>query len=282
MVYATNKTDIDDAIYALRLRLKILNLIRKVKSGHTAGSLSCIDFIYILYKYILQIAPTRIHDNNRDRYIQSKGHAVEALYIILSEMGYFDPQLLETYLKFGSNFIGHVSKKIPGIEQSTGSLGHGLSLGAGMALAGQLNSQYYRVFVLLGDGEMAEGSVWEAVIFAAHYKLSNLIAVIDRNRLQITDTTDVLMKAEPLADKFTSFGWHVMEMDGHDITQLKKSLGSLSSHKEKPTAILMNTIKGCGISYMENDICWHHKVPTDEEYNIAVNEIQTKIRLMEE
>ncbi|EJF98898.1 hypothetical protein MEI_00065 [Bartonella vinsonii subsp. arupensis Pm136co] len=159
MICAINNADICDAIYALRLRLKILDLIRKAKSGHTASSLSCIDFIYILYKYILQITPTRIHDNNRDRYIQSKGHAVEALYIVLSEMGYFDPKLLETYLKFGSNFIGHVTKKIPGIEQSTGSLGHGLSLGAGMALSGQLNSQSYRVFVLLGDGEMTEGSV---------------------------------------------------------------------------------------------------------------------------
>ncbi|UTO28664.1 transketolase [Bartonella harrusi] len=259
MAYATNKADICDAIYALRLRLKILNLIRKAKSGHIADSLSCIDFIYILYRYILQINPTRIHDPNRDRYVQSKGHAVEALYIVLSEMGYFYPQQLDTYLKFDSHFIGHVSKKVLGIEQSTGSLGHGLSLGAGMALAGQFNSQSYRVFVLLGDGEMAEGSVWEAVLFAAHYKLSNLIAVIDRNRLQITDTTDVLMKTEPLADKFISFGWHVMEMDGHDITQLKESLGTLSLHKEKPTAILMNTIKGNGISIMENDIRWHHK-----------------------
>ncbi|WP_273755994.1 transketolase [Bartonella sp. MM73XJBT] len=280
MAYATNKADIDDAIYALRLRLKILNLIRKAKSGHTAGSLSCIDFIYILYKHILQINPKRIHDPNRDRYVQSKGHAVEALYIVLSEMEYFDPQLLDTYLNFGSDFIGHVTKKVSGIEQSTGSLGHGLSLGAGMALSGRMNSQSYRVFVLLGDGEMAEGSVWEAALFSAHYKLSNLIAVVDRNRLQITGTTDVLMRTEPLADKFTSFGWHVVEIDGHDITQLKTSLTSSPFHKDKPTAIIMNTIKGSGISYMENDITWHHKVPTDEEYNLAVNEIETKIQLM--
>ncbi|WP_275450237.1 1-deoxy-D-xylulose-5-phosphate synthase N-terminal domain-containing protein [Bartonella vinsonii] len=157
-----------------------------------------------------------------------------------------------------------------------------MSLDAGMALSGQLNSQSYRVFVLLGDGEMTEGSVWEAILFAAHYKLSNLIVVVDRNRLQITDTTDVLMKTEPLADKFINFGWHVVEIDGHDITQLKKSLSSSPFHKDKPTAILMNTIKGCGISYMENDICWHHKVPTDEECNIVVNEIQTKIQLMGE
>ncbi|EJF96402.1 transketolase [Bartonella taylorii] len=280
MAYASNKADIYDAICSLRLRLKILDLIKRAKSGHIASSLSCIDFIYILYKYILQINPTRIHDINRDRYVQSKGHAVEALYIVLSEMGYFDPKLLDTYLKFGSNFIGHVTKKVPGIEQSTGSLGHGLSLGAGMALSGQLNSQSYRVFVLLGDGEMTEGSIWEAVLFSAHYKLSNLIAIVDRNRLQITDTTDILMKTEPLADKFTSFGWHVVEIDGHDITQLKTSLGLPPFHKDKPTAIIMNTIKGSGISYMENNITWHHKVPTDEEYNLAVNEIKTKIQLM--
>ncbi|WP_273760642.1 transketolase [Bartonella sp. ML70XJBT.G] len=280
MAYATNKADIDDAIYALRLRLKILDLIRKAKSGHTAGSLSCIDFIYILYKHILQINPKRIHDPNRDRYVQSKGHAVEALYIVLSEMGYFDPQLLDTYLDFGSDFIGHVTKKISGIEQSTGSLGHGLSLGAGMALSGQLNSQSYRVFVLLGDGEMTEGSVWEAALFSAHYKLGNLIVVVDRNRLQITGTTDVLMKTEPLADKFTSFGWHVVEIDGHNMTQLKTSLGLLPFHKDKPTAIMMNTIKGSGISIMEDDISWHHKVPTDKEYKLAVKEIETKIQLM--
>ncbi|MET3589614.1 transketolase [Bartonella silvatica] len=244
MVYAENKADIDNVIYALHLRFKILDLIRKAKAEHTASSLSCIDFIYILYKYILQINPTRIHDPDRDRYIQSKGHAVEALYIVLSEMGYFDPQLLDTYLSFGSNFIGHVTKKVPGIEQSTGSLGHGLSLGAGMALSGKLNSQSYRVFVLLGDGEMTEGSIWEAVLFSAHYKVSNLIAVVDRNRLQITGATDILMKTEPLVDKFISFGWHVVEIDGHDITQLKRSLGSLPFHQDKSTAIVMNTIKG--------------------------------------
>ncbi|GAA4663182.1 hypothetical protein GCM10023262_09290 [Bartonella pachyuromydis] len=202
------------------------------------------------------------------------------MYIVLSEMGYFDPQLLDTYLGFGSDFIGHVTKKVPSIEQSTGSLGHGLSLGAGMALSGLLNSQSYRVFVLLGDGEMTEGSVWEAALFSAHYKLRNLIAVVDRNRLQITDTTDLLMKTEPLADKFTSFGWHVVEIDGQDMIQLKTSLRSPPFHKNKPTAIIMNTIKGSGISIMENDIIWNHKVPTDEKYNLAVEEIEIKIQLM--
>ncbi|WP_455466939.1 hypothetical protein [Bartonella sp. B39] len=151
-----------------------------------------------------------------------------------------------------------------------------------MALSGQLNSQFYRVFVLLGDGEMTEVSVWEAILFSVHYKLSNLIAVVDRNRIQLTDTTDVLMKTELLADKFTSFGWHVVEIDGHGITQLKKSLGSSLFHKDKPIEILINTIKGCGISTMENDICWNRKVLTDEEYNIVVDEIQTKIQLMGE
>jgi transketolase len=268
----------EDEVAVLRLRLKILDLIRGAGDGHTAGSLSCIDFIYVLYRRVLNISPSRHADANRDRYVQSKGHAVEALYVVLAEMGFFDPERLKSYLRFGSDFVGHANRKIPGIEQSTGALGHGLSLGAGMAIAAKLNAQAYRVFVLLGDGELAEGSVWEAAMFSAHHGLDNLVAVVDRNRLQITGPTDSIMRTEPLADKFTSFGWAVVEISGHDVVQLRRSLEDARSGSGRPTAIIMNTVKGSGFSYMENNIAWHHKVPTDQEYRVAVQEIEAKIQ----
>ncbi|MFB7665925.1 transketolase [Kitasatospora sp. NPDC056138] len=276
----TDSTDTELAIRARQLRIDVIDLIRNAGNGHMAGSLSCLDFLYVLYKEVLNISPDALDDPDRDRYVQSKGHAVEALYVVLAECGFFDRELLDTYLKFGSDLVGHATRKVPGIEQSTGALGHGLSLGAGMAIAGKEDGRDYRVFVLLGDGELAEGSVWEAAMCAGHYRLDNLVAVVDRNRLQIAGRTDDLMRSEPLADKFASFGWAVREVDGHDVTALKQALTSLPVQEGKPGVIIMNTVKGSGISYMEHNIRWHHKVPTDAEYATAVADVNHAVELL--
>lgn len=258
---------------ARQIRTDVINMIYASKTGHTGGSLSDTDILTVLYYSIMNIDPGNSKYEDRDRFILSKGHSVESFYCILADKGFFPKEKLRAFSKFGSQFIGHPNNKIPGVEVNTGALGHGLSVGVGMALAGKMNKKSYRVFTVMGDGEQAEGSVWEAAMSAAHYKLDNLVGIIDRNKLQISGRTEDVMGLEPLSDKWISFGWEVVEVDGNNIEELLKTFKSLSAKKDKPTLILAHTIKGKGVSYMENVAKWHHGVPSEEEYEIAINEL---------
>ena len=201
-------------------RKTILEIIKHGGAGHTAGSLSCIDILNVLYNHVMNVSPQNFDDPNRDRYIQSKGHSVEALYTVLADVGFYPRSDLDTLNHYGSHFIGHPTRKVPGIEQNTGALGHGLSLAVGTALAGKLDNRPYRVFTLLGDGELAEGSSWEASMTAAHYKLDNLVVIIDRNTLQITGRTEEVNAIEPLEAKFQAFGYAIQHADGNDVDAL--------------------------------------------------------------
>jgi transketolase len=257
---------------SIRYRRKILEAIVHAGAGHTGGSLSCTDILNVLYNRILRVSPETFQDRDRDRYVQSKGHAVEALFVVLADRGFFPESELETLCQYRSHFVGHPTRKVPGIEQNTGALGHGLSLGCGMAIAGKLDGASYRVFTLLGDGELAEGSNWEAAMTAAHYELDNLTAIVDHNTLQITGRTRDVLSNEPLDEKFQAFGWAVRTIDGHDIAELTEALREPLA-AGKPGCIIANTIKGRGVSFMEDVGKWHHGVPGDEEFSRAMAEI---------
>jgi len=254
-------------------RKKVLQYITKAKAGHTGGSLSCVDILNVLYNKIMNVSPENFSSPDRDRYIQSKGHSVEALYVVLADKGFYPEDELNTLCQYKSHYIGHPTKKVNGIEQNTGALGHGLSLACGVALAAKLDEKSYRVFTLLGDGELPEGSNWEAMLSAAHYKLDNLCAIIDKNNLQITAPTADVMNTDPLDEKFRSFGWTVKVVNGNDIDELIGAFNSLPFEKGKPSAIIANTIKGRGISFMENEVKWHHGVPDKEQYEKAMQEL---------
>jgi len=261
---------------SIEYRKTILEIIHHGGAGHTAGSLSCVDILNVLYNKIMDITPENFDSVNRDHYIQSKGHSVEVLYTVLADQGFY-PQddLFKGLNQNHSKFIGHPTRKVPGIEHNTGALGHGLSVSVGLALAGKLNGHTYRVFTLLGDGELAEGSSWEASMSAAHYKLDNLIVIIDRNTLQITGRTEEVNGLEPLADKFTAFGYAVRQVDGNNVEALSNLLSQVPFEQGKPSLVLANTVKGKGVSYMEDQMVWHHKVPSDEQLVIALKELDT-------
>ena len=261
---------------SLRYRRRILEVITAAGAGHTAGSLSCVDILNVLYNSVLSVSPETFSCPLRDRFIQSKGHSVEALYVVLADQGFFPDTDLETLCRYGSHYVGHPTRKINGVEQNTGALGHGLSLGVGMAIAGKLDSVDYRVFVLLGDGELAEGSNWEAAMSAAHYRLDNLTAIVDRNGLQITGRTKDVCNSAPLDDKFRAFGWTVATVDGHNLSQLTAALAQVPSDG-KPNVVLADTIKGKGVSFMEDAVRWHHGVPSKIEYAQAIDEIDKAI-----
>ena len=254
-------------------RLDILNLIFESKSGHTGGSLSCVDILNVLYNQAMNITPENFLKIDRDHYIHSKGHSVEALYVVLADMKFFEKELLSEFEKYSSIMIGHPTRYVNGIEQNTGALGHGLSLAVGMALAAKLDQRNNRVFTIMGDGELTEGSIWEASASAAHYGLDNLTAIIDRNQLQITGTTEEVMNMEPLEKKFSAFGYAVRQVDGNSVPELASVLGSVPFESGRPNLILANTVKGKGISYMENNPIWHHRVPSDSEYQLALREL---------
>jgi transketolase len=265
-------TDEQLAHKSLRYRRDILRWIKGAGAGHTGGSLSCIDILNVLYNRILRVSPATFGDPQRDRYVQSKGHAVEALFVVLADRGFFPETELATLCGYGSHFVGHPTRKVPGIEQNTGALGHGLPLCTGMAIGGKLNAAAFRVFTLLGDGELAEGSNWEAAMAAAHYRLDNLTAIVDCNKLQITGRTRDVMSSEPLAEKFAAFGWAVRSVDGHDIAALTAALQS-PVEPGKPGVLIANTTKGRGVSFMADVGKWHHGVPSDEEYARALAEL---------
>jgi transketolase len=262
-------------------RKTILRIIKQARAGHTGGDLSSIDIINVLYNHTLRVSPETFNDPNRDRYVQSKGHCVEALYTVLADKGFFPVEELDTLCKYQSHFIGHPTRGVPGIEQNTGALGHGLAVAVGMAIAAKLDDRSYRVFTLLGDGELDEGSNWEASLAASHYHLDNLVVIIDRNGLQITGPTEAVQPLEPLADKFTAFGYVVREVDGNDIHALVELFDQLPFEPGKPNLVLAHTIKGKGVSFIENSQKWHHRVPSDAEYDTALHELDLAYELDE-
>jgi transketolase len=262
---------------SIMYRLALLKYIKMANAGHTGGSLSCTDILNVLYNDVLNVSPENFHDNNRDRYIQSKGHSVEALYVVLADRGFFPELELETMCRYNSPYVGHPTRKVNGIEFNTGALGHGLSISAGIALAAKKDNKTYRVFTLLGDGELAEGSNWEAAMMAAHYKLDNLVAILDHNGLQITGTNREVCNPYPIDEKFNAFGWEIIETDGNSITQLRETFRKMPLTEGKPTLIIANTTKGKGVSFMENIKKWHHGVPSDEQYEIAVKELESQL-----
>lgn len=253
------------------VRLELLNLVYRARGGHIGGALSTVDLLVVLFYEVLRFRPEDPLWPERDRFVLSKGHCCEGYYVILADRGFFSKDELASFLKFQSRLAGHPHPKIPGVEVATGSLGHGLSVSLGMALAGKRDQKTYRVYTMLGDGELAEGSVWEAAMAAPHFQLDNLTCIIDANGLQISGPTDRVMKSEPLKDRWASFGWTVREIDGHDFSQIRTALTQPPVEK-KPTLVIARTVKGKGFSLIENKVQWHHKVPTDEEYAALVKE----------
>ncbi len=262
-------------------RKTILRIIKQAHAGHTGGDLSSIDIINVLYNHTLRVSPETFNNPNRDRYVQSKGHCVEALYAVLADRGFFPVKELDTLCKYRSHFIGHPTRSVPGIEQNTGALGHGLAVAIGIAIAAKLDMRSYRVFTLLGDGELDEGSNWEASMAASHYHLDNLVVIIDRNGLQITGQTEEVNPLEPLMNKFAAFGYAVREVDGNDTQALVELFDQVPFEPGKPNLVLAHTIKGKGVSFIENSHKWHHRVPSDEEYDTALLELDLTYELDE-
>jgi transketolase len=262
---------------AEKIRKRILEIIYFAKGGHTGGSLSIVDILAALYFEILNIDPRHPDKHDRDRFILSKGHSVEALYCVLGDKGFFEDKLLDTYGRFNSIFAGHPTRKVPGVELNSGALGHGLSVGVGMAIAFKMDNAPQRVFVLMGDGEQGEGSIYEAAMAGSHYKLDNLITIIDRNRLQISGNTEEIMTLEPLRSRWESFGWVVTEVDGHNLADLIRTFKMIPIKPKKPHLVIANTIKGKGISFLENDAKWHHGVPDEKQFFLAMDEIHNRI-----
>nr|WP_291234207.1 transketolase [Frisingicoccus sp.] len=259
------------------LRKNVVDMIMEGNGGHIGGDMSVMDILVQLYFNDMNIGPDNMDDPDRDRFVMSKGHSVEALYAVLAAKGFFPiEQVIKEFSKFGSKFIGHPNNKLPGIEMNSGSLGHGLPVCIGMALAGKMNKQNYRVYTVMGDGELAEGSVWEAAMAGHQYKLDNLCAVVDRNRLQISGSTEDVMAHDSQEERWASFGWHVISINGNDHAELAAAFAEARTVKGAPTVIIANTTKGCGSSVMENKANWHHKVPTAEEYDQIMKDLEAR------
>lgn len=262
---------------AAKLRSRLVEISHKRKIPHLASSLSCIDILTVLYDEILKIGPEFPYAEDRDRFLLSKGHAASSLYVTLAEFGFFGDSLPDTQGLKDSPLEEHPRLKcVPGIENASGSLGHALSLAIGISLAARINKQNYKTYVLLGDGECNEGSVWEAAMFASSQKLNNLVAIVDFNKWQATDRSCEVMAINPLREKWEAFGWHAVEIDGHDFDQLFKAF-SITPPKDKPLAIIANTIKGKGVSFMEDDNNWHYRIPTAEQVILAKKELSPQI-----
>lgn len=265
------------AIKAYDLRQDVLDIIVSGEGGHIGGDMSSMEIMLTLYSRI-NVSPEKQNDPNRDRFVLSKGHCVETLYAVLADKGFLDiDEVKAQFSRFGSEYIGHPHNTLPGIEMNSGSLGHGLSVCVGMALAGKMDRKDYRVYTLMGDGELAEGSVWEGAMAAGHYKLDNLCAIIDRNHLQISGTTEQVMTPGDLSARFAAFGWHVIDVkDGNDIDQLNAAFDEAEQTKGRPTVVIANTVKGKGASIMESKASWHHHLPSAEEYEIISKELKAR------
>ena len=259
---------------AVTIRCDIIDMICTAAAGHPGGSLSAADVVTALYFRVMRIDPKNPDWPDRDRFILSKGHACPVWYAALAERGYFDKSHLKTLRQMGSILQGHPDmRKTPGIDMTAGSLGHGLSAGLGMALSGKLRQKDYHVFVIIGDGESQEGSIWEASMAAPNFKLDNLTAILDYNHLQNDYSVDDIMPIHPPVDKWQAFGWHVIEVDGHDFTQLSDAFAQAKKVKGQPTVIIAHTIKGKGVSFMENNVDFHGKAPSAAEVEIALKEL---------
>lgn len=274
-------SDLELQLKSVKYRKALLKYIKIAKAGHTGGSLSCTDILNVLYNDVLGVTPENFSDKNRNHYIQSKGHSVEALYVVLADQGFFPESDLETLCQYKSKYVGHPTRKVNGIEFNTGALGHGLPIAAGVALASKKDKTDNKVFTLLGDGELGEGSNYEAAMMAAHYKLDNLVAILDHNTLQITGRNRNVCSPYPIDEKFMAFGWSVMSVDGNGISELRTALHQLPAEKGKPTLIIANTVKGKGVSFMEDQVKWHHGVPSDEQYQLAIEELNEQYKSLE-
>ncbi len=277
-ILISDKKDIKDFVLedffslSTQIRRSILDLIYKTKSPHIGPSFSIVEILVSLYFKFLNISPDDSSNPERDRFILSKGHSCATLYAVLAERGFLSKDDLDGFAVNGGVFEQHPNHDLTrGIEVSTGSLGHGLSIGAGMALSGKVDNKGYKVYVLLSDGELNEGSVWEAILFAGHHRLNNLVAIVDYNKIQALGYTKNILDLEPFGEKWKSFGWNVNEIDGHNYEQIFDSLSSLSH--EKPNVVVLHTVKGKGVSFMEDKLLWHYRAPDDNEYKLALEEL---------
>lgn len=259
----------DNNLESLRWKLRqdTVDIIMAGGGGHVGGDMSVVDILITLYGKVMNMSADRTDDPDRDRFLLSKGHAMEAYYAVLCHFGYLDlADVKARFSKYESPYIGHPNNKLPGIEMNSGSLGHGLPVGVGMALAAKMDGRAYRTYVVMGDGELAEGSIWEAAMAGGTYGLDNLCAVIDRNHLQISGDTEDVMHADSQLERWSAFGWHAIECDGNDLSSLEAAFAEAQATSGKPTAIIANTVKGFGSPVMENKASWHHHVPSDDEY----------------
>lgn len=262
-------------------RRRLFEIVYNAKAGHIGGDLSSLNMMTALYFDLMNVDPANPKNPERDRFVLSKGHCVEALYVTLEAKGFVKPEIIDTLGQFGSILSGHPTIEVPGIEVNSGALGHGLSIGVGMALAAKMDGKDYKTYVLMGDGEQGEGSIYEAAMAANQYHLDNLVAIIDRNRLQISGCTEDVMSLENIRERWSSFGWDVHDVDGDDIADIVKVMGSLDFSCGKPHLIISHTTKGKGISYMENVAKWHHGVPSAEQYEQGISEIEKRIEELE-
>lgn len=259
-----------------RLRRRTLDMVWHAQAGHPGGSFSLAEILACLYFRILRIDPARPDWPDRDRFILSKGHAAPIYYVTLAERGFFPPETLDTYDELNSILQGHPDMHTPGVDMASGSLGQGLSPGIGMALGARLRGKDFRVVVVLGDGEIQEGQVWEAAMAASAYRLDNLTAIVDWNKIQLSDFIEKALPMDPLPDKWRAFGWHVRECDGHDVAAILSSLEELRKVRRRPTVLLAHTVKGKGVSFMENNPAWHAKAPNEQEYLQAKTELAVR------
>lgn len=270
------------SIIANKVRKNALTGVFNAQSGHPGGSLSIADVLTYLYFEEMNVDPKNPKDENRDRFVLSKGHTAPALYGVLAEKGFFDPEEMKNLRKFGSFLQGHpVLNKIPGVDMSTGSLGQGVCVAGGMALAAKLDNKNYRVYSILGDGELEEGQVWEQAMFAPHYKLDNFTIFVDNNGLQIDGDITKVMNPTPIDKKFEAFGWHVVLCNAHDFNAIEAAVNEAKATKGKPTAIIMTSVKGKNVSYMENNAAWHGAAPKEDDYNKAIAELDEIIKGLE-
>lgn len=268
-------------ITACKVRLGIIEGVFNAKSGHPGGSLSIADLLTYLYFAKMNVYPNDPDEAERDRLVLSKGHTAPALYSVLAERGFFDKSELKSLRHIGALLQGHPCIHIPGVDMSSGSLGQGISAACGMALSGKISGCTYKVYAILGDGEIEEGQVWEAAMFAAHYNLDNLVAIVDNNGLQIDGKIQDVMSPYPIKEKFEAFGWHAIEVDAHDFDALEKAFDEAEKISEQPVVIIQKSVKGKGVSFMENQVGWHGKAPNAEEYEKAVAELNEKLKELE-